>query len=120
MIHIVKGFSVVDETEVDVLLKFPYFLYNPGNDGSLIPSSFYFAEPTLDIWNFLSRIMLKPSMQDFKHDLASMGNQCNCSMISTFFDTKMSRCYLCFIIMLRFPLMSHASKVMLKILLARL
>ena len=84
MIHIVKGFSVVDETEVDVLLKFPYFLYNPGNDGSLIPSSFYFAEPTLDIWKFLVCIMLKPSMQDFKYDLTSMRDECYCLMVSTF------------------------------------
>ena len=103
MIHIVKGFSVVDETEVDVLLKFPCFLYNPENVGNLISSSFSSAEPSLDIWNFLRHIMLKPSMQDFKHDLTSMGDQCDCPMISTFFGTKMSRCYLCFIIMLRSP-----------------
>ena len=29
--------------------------------------------------------MLKPSMQDFKHDLTSMGDECNCLMVSTFF-----------------------------------
>ena len=28
MIYTVKGFSVLDETEIDVLLKFPCFLYN--------------------------------------------------------------------------------------------
>ena len=27
VIHIVKGFSIVDETEVDVFLEFPCFLY---------------------------------------------------------------------------------------------
>ena len=27
VIHIVKGFSIVDETEVDVVLEFPCFLY---------------------------------------------------------------------------------------------
>ena len=28
VIHIVKGFSIVDEEEVDVFLKFPCFLYD--------------------------------------------------------------------------------------------
>ena len=31
--------------------------------------------------------MLKPSMQDFKHDFTSMGNECNFLIVSTFFDT---------------------------------
>ena len=31
--------------------------------------------------------MLKPSMQDFKHDLTSMGDECNCPMLRTFFGT---------------------------------
>ena len=29
--------------------------------------------------------MLKPSMQDFKHDLTSVGDECDCLMVSTFF-----------------------------------
>ena len=33
--------------------------------------------------------MLKPSMQDFKHDLTSMGDECNCPMVSTFFGTTL-------------------------------
>ena len=36
MIHTVKGFSKVNETEVDVLLEFPSFLYDPVNVGNLI------------------------------------------------------------------------------------
>ena len=73
-----KGFSIVDETEIDVFLKFPCFLYNPADVGNLISSSSSFSKPNLDIWKFLIHIMLKPSMQDFKHDLTSMGNECNC------------------------------------------
>ena len=72
MIHTVKGFSVVDEKEIDVLLKFPYFLYNSVNVGSLISISSSFSKPSLDIWNFLVHITLKPSMQHFKHNLTSM------------------------------------------------
>ena len=33
VIHTVKGFSVVDETEVDIFLEFPCFLYEPANVG---------------------------------------------------------------------------------------
>jgi len=39
MIHTVKGFSVVNETEVDVFLEFLCFLYDPANVGNLISGS---------------------------------------------------------------------------------
>ena len=79
MIHTVKGFGVVDETEVDVFLELPSFLYDPVNGGNLISGSSSFSKPSLDIWNFLVLIMLKPSMQDFKHNLTSMGvTESNC------------------------------------------
>ena len=45
MIHEVKGFSVVDETEVDVFLDFPCFLYDPANVGNLISGSSSFLNP---------------------------------------------------------------------------
>ena len=35
MIHMVKGFSVVNETEVNVFLEFPCFLCDPADVGSL-------------------------------------------------------------------------------------
>ena len=41
------------------------------------------------IWKLLVHIMLKPSMQDFKHDLTSMGDECSCPMVSTFFGTTL-------------------------------
>ena len=61
MIHTVKGFSVVDETEIDVFLEFLSFLYDPANVGYLISDCFSFSKTSLDIWNFLVYIMLKPS-----------------------------------------------------------
>ena len=89
MIHTVKGFRVVDEAEIDVFFKFPCFLYHPANVGNLISSSSFFSKPSLDIWKFLVRIMLQPSMQDFKHDLTGMGDECSCLMVSTFFGTTL-------------------------------
>ena len=42
MIHTVKGFGLVDETEVDVSLEFPSFLCDLANVGSLICFLFLF------------------------------------------------------------------------------
>ena len=89
MIHTVKGFSTVDETEVDVFLEFPSFLYDPADVGNLISGSSFFSEPRLDIWKFSVHIILKPGMQDFKHDLTSMGDECDHPMVSTFFGTTL-------------------------------
>ena len=72
MIHTVKSFSVVTETEVDVFLEFSRFLCDPANVGNLISGSSAFSKPSLDIWKFLIHIMLKPSMPDFKQDLTSV------------------------------------------------
>ena len=68
-------------------LEFPSFLYDPANVGNFISGSSSFSKSTSDTWTFLVHIMLKPSMQDFKHDLTSMGDECNCPMVSTFFGT---------------------------------
>ena len=84
MIHTVKSFGRVDETEVDVFLEFPCFLYDLVTIDNLISGSSAFSKPCVDILNFLVGIMLKPSMQDFKHDLASMGDERHCPTVSTF------------------------------------
>ena len=44
-IHIVKGFSEVNETEVDVFLESPSFLNGAANVGSLISGSAAFPNP---------------------------------------------------------------------------
>ena len=53
---------------------------------SLVPVS---SKPSLDIWTFSVHIMLKCSMQDFEHDLSSMGDEYNCPMVWTFFDNAL-------------------------------
>ena len=50
MIHTVKGFSIVNETEVDIFLEFPCFLYDPENTGNLICGFSTFYKPSLYIW----------------------------------------------------------------------
>ena len=89
MIHTVKGFGIVNEAEADVFLEFRSFLYDAVYVGNLISGSFAFSKFSLDIWKFLLRILLKPRMQDFKHNLTSRGDECNCPMVSTFFSTTL-------------------------------
>ena len=72
VIHIVKGFNVVNEAEVDVFLEFSCFIYDPVDVGNSISGSSDFSKPSLYIWRFLVHILLKPSLQDFEHNLASM------------------------------------------------
>ena len=80
MIHKVKGFSAVDETEVDVFLEFPCFLYDSENVGNLISGSSVFPKPSLNIWKFSVHVLLKSSLEDFEHNFTSMGDDCNCPM----------------------------------------
>ena len=70
MIHTVKGFSVVNEA--DAFLEFPGFLYDPMDIGNLISGSFAFSKPRLYIWKFSAHILLKPSLKNFEHYLASV------------------------------------------------
>ena len=74
MIHTVKGFSIVDEAEVDIFQEFSCFFYDPVNVGNLISVSSAFSKSCL----FLVHALLKPSLKDFEHYLASMGNERNC------------------------------------------
>ena len=69
VIHTVKGFSVVNEAEVDVFLESLCFLYDPAGVGNLISGSFAFSKPSSYIWKFSVQILLKPSLKDFEHNL---------------------------------------------------
>ena len=72
VIHIVKGFSVVNKAEVDVFLEFSLFFYDPMDVGNLISGSFAFSKSSLYIWKFSVHILLKPGLKDFEHYFASM------------------------------------------------
>ena len=72
VIHMVKGFSVVNEAEVDVFLEFPCFFYDSMDVGNFISDSPAYSKPSFFIWKFLVHILLKPDLHDFKCDLASM------------------------------------------------
>ena len=85
VIYTVKGFSIVNEAERDVFLELSYFLYDPMDVGNLISYSSALSKPSLYIWKFLVNLLLKPTLKDFEHYLASMWNECNCVVVWTFF-----------------------------------
>ena len=68
VVHIVKGFSVVNEAEVAVFLIFPCFLHDTTNVSNLISGPSVFSKPRLYIWV----VLLKPSLKNLEHKLASM------------------------------------------------
>ena len=49
MIHTVKGFSIVNEAEIDVFLEFPCFLYDPADVDNLISGSTAFSKTSLNL-----------------------------------------------------------------------
>ena len=72
VIHKVKGFSIVNEAEVDVFLEHSCFFYDPTGVGNLISGSSAFSKSSLYIWKFLVHVLLKPNLEDFEHYLTSM------------------------------------------------
>ena len=85
VIHTVKGFSVVNEAEVDVSLEFSCFFYGPTHFGNLISGSSGFSKSSLNIWKFSVHVLLKPSLENFEHYFASVWDECNCAVVWTFF-----------------------------------
>ena len=72
VIHTVKGYIIVNETELDVFLEFPSFFYDPTDAGNLISGSSAFSKLSLSIWKFSVHTLLKSILKDFEHNLASM------------------------------------------------
>ena len=71
-----KGFSIVNEAEVDVSLEFLCILYDLIDVVNLISGSSAFSKPSLYIWKFLIQVLVKPILKDFEHYLVSMWNEC--------------------------------------------
>ena len=69
----------------------PHGLYSPWGRKELdttewLSLSSAFSKHNLDVWKFMVCVTLKPSMQDFKDELTSMGDECSYPMVWTFFS----------------------------------
>ena len=72
VIHTVKGFDIINKTEIDVFLELSCFLDDPADVGNLIPGSSAFPKISLNIWKFTVHILLKPGLENFEHYFTSM------------------------------------------------
>ena len=70
VIHIFKGFGIVNKAEVDVFLSCCFD--DPVDVGNLIYASSAFSKTSLNIWKLTVHILLKPGLENFKRFFTSM------------------------------------------------
>ena len=81
MIHIVKGFGIVNKAEIDVFLELSSFFYDPEDAGNLISGTSAFSKTLLNIRKFTVPVLLKPGLENFEHYFTSMCDECNCVVV---------------------------------------
>ena len=72
VIHTVKGFGIVNKTEVDIFLELSCFFDDAVDVGNLISGSSVFSKSSLNIWKFKVHILLKPGLENFEHYFTSV------------------------------------------------
>ena len=72
VIHTVKGFGTVHEAEVDIFLELSCSFNDPADVGNLISASSAFSKTSLNIWNFMVHVLLKPGLKNFEHYFVSI------------------------------------------------
>ena len=82
VIHTVKSFGIVHNAEVDVFLELSCFFHDPTDVGNLISGSRTFSKSSLNIWNFIIHVLLKPGVENFEHYFASVRWVQLCSSLS--------------------------------------
>ena len=81
MIHTVKGFGIVNKAEIGVFPELSCFFDDPADVGNLISGSSAFSKSSFYIWKFSVHVLLKPSLKDFEHNLASICSELNCTIV---------------------------------------
>ena len=72
VIHMVKGFGIVNKAEVDVFLEPACFFCDPTDVGNLISGSSAFSKSSLSIWKFTVHVLFKPGLENFEHYFTSV------------------------------------------------
>ena len=76
VIHIVKGFGIVNKAEIDVFMELSCFFNDTADIGNLISGSSAFSKTSLNIWKFTVHKLLKPGLENSKHYFTS-----NCAVV---------------------------------------
>ena len=69
VVHIVKGFGIVNKAEINGFLELSCLFDDPADVGNLIYGSSAFSKSSLNIWKFTVHILLKPGLENFEHPL---------------------------------------------------
>ena len=85
VVHTVKGFGIVNKSEVDVFLELSCLFDDPADVGNLISGSSAFSKISWNIWNFMVHVLLKPGLENFQPYFTSMWDECNCGVVWAFF-----------------------------------
>ena len=91
VIHTVKGFDIVNKSEIHVFLELSCFFDDPADVGILISGSSAFSKTSLNIWKFTVHVLLKPGLENFEHYFTSMWDECNCVVVWAFFGIAFLR-----------------------------
>ena len=83
VIHAVKAFGIVSETEIDVFLELSCFFDDPVDVGNLTSGSSAFSKISLNIWKLMVHVLLKPGLEILS--FTSMRDECNCVVVRAFF-----------------------------------
>ena len=76
VIHIVKGFGLVNKAEIDVFLELSCVFDDPVDVGNLINVSSAFSKTSLNLWKVTVHILLKPGLINFERYFTSMCDEC--------------------------------------------
>ena len=63
---------LVNKAEIDVFLELSCFFDDPADVGNLISGSSAFPKTSLNIWNFIVHVLLKPGLENFEHSFTSV------------------------------------------------
>ena len=67
--QLVKGFGVVSEAGFSGIL---WLFYDPEDVANLISGSSAFSKSSLNIWEFMLHILLKPGLENVEHYFATV------------------------------------------------
>jgi len=68
-----------------VFLELSCFFHDLADVGNLISGSSAFSKTSLNIWNFMVHVLLKPGLENFEPYFTSVWDECNCAVVWAFF-----------------------------------
>ena len=72
VVHIIKGFGIVNKAEADAFLELSCFFNDPADVRNLISGSSAFSKSSLNIWKFTVHELFKPGLENFVYYFTSM------------------------------------------------